>query len=305
MTFYTLKYDVLCPTVQQLNIPTNTDYKVGVKVARGVDEVDLGDGRGVTLGGLSSEGLEDGYVTFAKSSGDEASLGEDTVSVDIRPAAVENYLTGYATKPFPWVPLQQFRCNVGLDDFAGQSIAVGDFYCAAVPDSTSTQDAEDALSGAFDLQPSEVSGVTQRIAIDNFVTVYGYFSANSAWDAAVRAMTPEERSQYIVGELPAEGVKYALFKQNQHDAFTPVEKVEVAGGMNLLIMSNASSTSQPFALGVKVTDGKVPFNASFRLRTNVYRSQEGDVEGFKPSGTVKIEGTDASGSAFSFDAITA
>lgn len=97
MTFYTLKYDVLCPTVQQLNIPTNTDYKVGVKVARGVDEVDLGDGRGVTLGGLPSEGLADGYVTFAKSSGDEASLGEDTVSVDLSeelPTFEENSLTG-------------------------------------------------------------------------------------------------------------------------------------------------------------------------------------------------------------------
>ena len=192
-----------------------------------------------------------------------------------------------------------------MDEFEGQSIAVGEFYCAAVPNSTSTEEAKDALSGAFDLEASEVSAVTQRIAIDNFATTNGYFGANSAWDAAVRAMTPEERSQYIVGDLPPEGVKYALFKQNQGDAFTPVEKVEVAGGMNLLVMSNATSTSQPFALGVKVTDGKVPFNASFRLRTNVYKSQEGDVEGFKASGTVKIEGTDASGSAFSFDAITA
>lgn len=32
MNFYTLTYDDSLPTLQQLNVPTNTDYKVGIKV---------------------------------------------------------------------------------------------------------------------------------------------------------------------------------------------------------------------------------------------------------------------------------
>ena len=34
MKFNTITYDANLPTVQQVNIPTNTDYKVGMKVKR-------------------------------------------------------------------------------------------------------------------------------------------------------------------------------------------------------------------------------------------------------------------------------
>lgn len=34
MKLYTLTYDCNTPTKQQVNIPTNTDYKLGVKVKR-------------------------------------------------------------------------------------------------------------------------------------------------------------------------------------------------------------------------------------------------------------------------------
>lgn len=34
MKFYTLDFDCNTPTVQQVNVPTNTDYKVGIKVKR-------------------------------------------------------------------------------------------------------------------------------------------------------------------------------------------------------------------------------------------------------------------------------
>ena len=34
MRFITLTFDANCPTVQQVNIPTNTNYKVGMKVKR-------------------------------------------------------------------------------------------------------------------------------------------------------------------------------------------------------------------------------------------------------------------------------
>ena len=41
MKLYTLTYDCNQPTVQQINIPTNTDYKVGIKVTRNGKEQNL------------------------------------------------------------------------------------------------------------------------------------------------------------------------------------------------------------------------------------------------------------------------
>lgn len=34
MNFYTLDYDCNNPVTQQINAPTNTDYKIGMKVKR-------------------------------------------------------------------------------------------------------------------------------------------------------------------------------------------------------------------------------------------------------------------------------
>lgn len=70
MNFYTLTYDANLPTKQQINVPTNTDYKIGVKVVRNGDLVALKPSD-VTLGTLSADAeLEDGYVTFTKAAGD-------------------------------------------------------------------------------------------------------------------------------------------------------------------------------------------------------------------------------------------
>ena len=42
MRFITLTFDANCPTIQQVNVPTNTDYKVGMKVKRNGEVQQLG-----------------------------------------------------------------------------------------------------------------------------------------------------------------------------------------------------------------------------------------------------------------------
>ena len=56
MKFNTLTFDANLPTTQQVNVPTNTDYKVGMKVKRngevqqlGPDEFTITDADGNTL----------------------------------------------------------------------------------------------------------------------------------------------------------------------------------------------------------------------------------------------------------------
>lgn len=88
MNFYTLTYDANRPAAQQVNVPTNTDYKIGVKVVRNGDLVTL-KSSDVTLGTLSADvELEDGYVTFTKTAGDEASYTKLDLDVDYEPLAL-------------------------------------------------------------------------------------------------------------------------------------------------------------------------------------------------------------------------
>lgn len=107
MNFYTLTYDDARPTKQQLNVPTNSDYKIGIKVigskdagkvvkaaATGtiVDAIILAEDfnlypQQVTLVGddgstISADPeLTNGYVTFTLKAGDEANFTKYKVQV--------------------------------------------------------------------------------------------------------------------------------------------------------------------------------------------------------------------------------
>lgn len=85
MKLYTLNFNANAPTTQQINVPTNTNYKVGVKVVQNGETLDL-DPADFTLGALSAdEELTNGYVTFTKAAGDEASYVQETISVKHEP----------------------------------------------------------------------------------------------------------------------------------------------------------------------------------------------------------------------------
>lgn len=81
MKLYTLEYDCNKPAVQQINVPTNTDYKVGVKIRRNGEIQSLGTDS-ITLGGLSADADKtNGYVTFTKSTGDSTSYTSENLDI--------------------------------------------------------------------------------------------------------------------------------------------------------------------------------------------------------------------------------
>lgn len=82
MKLYTLEYDCNSPVVQQINVPTNTDYKVGVKfVKNGYSISPLSEN--VTLGTLSADLQKtNGYVTFTISADDNASFVNEKLVVN-------------------------------------------------------------------------------------------------------------------------------------------------------------------------------------------------------------------------------
>lgn len=96
MNFYTLTYDANLPTKQQVNIPTNSDYKVGVKVVKNGELLDL-DPEDVTLGALSADAEKtNGYVTFTKEAGDAENYTQKELAIDHVPK--ENKLAYTAIK---------------------------------------------------------------------------------------------------------------------------------------------------------------------------------------------------------------
>lgn len=70
MKFYNLTFDCNLPTKQQINIPTNTDYKVGIKVVRNGKQSILAPSE-IMLDTLSADAEKtNGYVTFTEAAGD-------------------------------------------------------------------------------------------------------------------------------------------------------------------------------------------------------------------------------------------
>ena len=87
MNFYTLTYDADLPAVQQVNVPTNSDYKIGMKVKRNgavqsikPSEFTITAQDGTTLSADPEK--TNGYVTITKASGDNASFKQYGVHID-------------------------------------------------------------------------------------------------------------------------------------------------------------------------------------------------------------------------------
>lgn len=133
MNFYTLTYDADLPAAQQVNIPTNTDYKVGIKVLRNGKEQNLKPAE-VTLGTLSAdEGDVNGYTTFTLSAGDNASYTQETLDIQhgFDDAVVEYFSkqnTGTGTMTLNG-ELSATAESLGL---TGKTVDAENFYIGAV-----------------------------------------------------------------------------------------------------------------------------------------------------------------------------
>lgn len=86
MNFLTLEYDCNMPVTQQINVPTNSDYKVGIKVKKDGEIQTVPSSTVKLIHGdttLSADAEKtNGYVTFTRSANDNASCKEYTVDVD-------------------------------------------------------------------------------------------------------------------------------------------------------------------------------------------------------------------------------
>lgn len=298
MKFYTLTYDANLPTTQQVNVPTNTDYKLGVKVRRNGEIQNLSP-ESVTLGTLSADSDKtNGYVTFTLSAGDNASYTQDTLSVDkgydaefYKPAYVEQNTTG--------APLPVVLVSADLSDFVGKTIYPEDVYYSGVGNSRGEVSASELdenfgpywrdndwiLAAALDFKPlitdkdgnAQVYMVVTKAVRDLYITNFGW---------------PKDKPGFFV---PGPNNTMAIA-----ESYTVKEGDKIEFGKGYTV-----SNTRWYGAKLSITAGE-PFDAKFKLNTNIFKSQQGDkADGVESANTAKLTGVYSDGTEFDYDIVIA
>ena len=295
MKFYTLTFDANQPIVQQVNVPTNTDYKLGVKVRRNGQIQNLSP-NSVTLGGLSADTEKTNcYVTFTLSSDGNASYTSEKLDiekgydVDAEEYNISSNTTG--------ANLTATLLSVDLSEYAGAEVFAKDVQIAFNNASTTVLTKNDLLStlvhywdvpdapqyGQYSLRPIVVKANGDQIFSIRRDATFNMYINNLGWDIN----KPAFLYQPVGGnDVPPE------FRES----FT-IEEGDVLQ-MPLVTIRNNRTAGVMF----KFTAG-TPFSASFDLNTNIFKSQQGDVNVVGRVNTVNFAGTDGQGKPFSYDIV--
>lgn len=316
MRFNTITYDANLPTVQQVNVPTNTDYKIGMKVKRNGNvqsikpsEFTITSEDGTTIP-VDPE-KTNGYVTITKASGDNASFKQYGVKVDVQAYNEEYRKVEQFGSTSPDPNPSYTRLYASDLRIAGMEIKASDFANACVY--TWRKAAEPPATGT--------DGWTARplIATSGATAVKAYYFAESTTIGDVVWGVCRADSDYTLDENTAvpELVGFTLKAGNYY--FFKVELVTVYGTKFIEIHDTHIFAPEDLVVyngGLKFTAnywwGKqfiwsfgTPFTADFKLNINEFKSQSGDIaETLADGSSVKVDGTYADGTTFSFDFCT-
>lgn len=277
MKFNTLVFDANLPTTQQVNVPTNSDYRIGMKVKRNGNvqhikpsefTVTAQDG---TVLSVDSE-KTNGYVTITKASGDNASFKQYGVHID----------HGY-----------------DFNDYVKQTGLMTD---------TGKYDFPNTLT----VESLGIAG--QVLTMDNI-----------SWGQKMQAGTPVDVDDIDTWNTPAtwRSINYAfrwpngnaavnitntgigLFDEDGHP-IEETDKVVLNPVWHLSYLNGGlrGTVGKYYVMAYQFRFG-TPFSADFKLNINEFKSQSGDIaETLADGSSVKVNGTYADGTNFSFDFCT-
>lgn len=231
MNFYTLTYDANLPTAQQINVPTNTDYKVGVKARSNGELLDL-DPADVTLGTLSADSEKtNGYVTFTKAAGDEASYTQKKLEIEHIPN--ESKL---AFQPIKNSAVYSTSFNLSATGFS--SFFVEDSVVGVVLNRDAQPLSTDVTEFNEPVFWPPATGASDAIGA-KLIMVFPYAGttgveywrmASKTYDAIYDDPSNPALSAIVIGDLPPKGTPLAL-KQTEPgtNTYIPVRKMEIYG----------------------------------------------------------------------------
>jgi len=300
MNFYTLTYDANLPTKQQINVPTNTDYKIGVKVRSNGELLDL-DPADVTLGTLSADAKKtDGYVTFTTAASDDASYTQKELAIEHVPK--ESKLAVAVSKVGAATTVTYHLSATGFSSFFVDDIVLG---------FVTSKDAEPLSTDVttFD-KPTFWPPVTGSVAGAAVQTIIPYAGTTGAtywkmyektYDAIYDDPDNPALSAIEIGDLPPKGTPLALKQEPGASTFTLVSKIEVYD--SAVLFQGIYKPRNTYAMAVlKVEDSK-PVDLKFDLLENVFKSQVGDLADISFDNTINIAGTLSDDTEFSYNAL--
>lgn len=269
MNFYTLTYDANLPTKQQINVPTNSNYKIGVKVNCNGELLDL-DPADVTLGTLSADAEKtNDYVTFTTAADDDASYAQKKLAIEHVPneykSAVLFSKTGTATN------VSYKLSATGFSSFFVDDIVLG-FVTSKEAQPLSTD------ITTFD-KPTfwpPVEGSVVGAAVQMVIPYAGTTGATywrmygKTYDALYDDPDNPALSNIVIGDLPPKGTPLALKQEPGASTFTPVSKIEVYD--DAVLIQGIYKPRNTYATAVlKVEDSK-PVDLKFDLLENIFKS---------------------------------
>lgn len=281
MKIYTLEWNCNTPTKQQINIPTNTDYKVGVKVYRNGKQSILATNE-VMLGTLSADTSKtNGYVTFTEKAGDDPAFIEKDVVVtkgyDYDDTTKE---TGYTTSStgvnFP------LSCTAESLGVAGQTLTL---------DSDVKWGNAKASGGAVDVDDIASWNTPKTVSTSNFVM----------WQ------WPNGNPAVAFGKVGGTGGSATYhFYTYKEDGTAIGDGIPAVIQPNWILRYGANgyrATNNYYVIAWKMTFGE-PFTAKFKLNENIYKSQMGDIGGLgSDTQTANLSGAYFDGTTYSYDIV--
>ena len=291
MKFYTLDFDCNSPMTQQVNVPTNTDYKIGIKVKRNGAYQSLKPAE-VTLGTLSAdEGDVNGYTTFTFSAGDEASYTRDML--DIKHGYEEAYLTSNIIHNTTGANLTATFLSVDLSEYAGTTINATDVKLTGRQ--SNDEITEDALKEEMVLY-WDIDGtffqMPRGLIVDrNGLPAIWIMDQASKFEVLTALGWPSDKPAFFGNDPDRQG-HYKMY-----ETYTIQEGDKLIIGQDRRLRDNQYGGAMfQFTVGT-------PFDAKFKLNTNIFKSQQGDLDivGAQASGTATLAGEYADGTEFSFE----
>ena len=299
MNFYTLNYNCNIPTTQQINVPTNTDYKLGIKVMRNGKEQNLKPAE-ITIGSISADHEDiNGYAVFTMSATDTESYTQETI--DIRHAQ-DSASQLQVTHNETGASMTHSPLSAAVDSsFVGKTITPNTLKMWYTPSSdTPPVESDIALSAKsyWDIQ---------------FESDRAYIS----WSACEFIKGDQGSIWTFRGDATGNMYRESMKNEGKWDGSTPFFFFAKAGsnifdaiydytfdGSEVFKIKDRSLPSGKYDSGYVAAVFDDPFDVKFKLNTNIYKSQQGNANPVSATGTAMLSGEYSDGTDFNFTIAT-
>lgn len=303
MKFYTLDFDCNAPVTQQVNVPTNTDYKIGVKFTKNGKTVSPFP-ENVTLGTLSADtDKTNGYVTFTKKSGDNASYVQDNLVVDEGLIGMMQLSALGLNSTGANISITQNPIFVDVpDDLVGQPLANAAEMYSLWMNSTTEMTVEEAWEG----------NKTTLLEKNTFQAMHTLIAKTTYNGQTVYVRVPNrlyygQGYPYMAEWEDKVGQCVFLYADQAGQSYigtANISDIRLSKGDKVYVCAQGSWQKNKYGYAGIQLKGGTPILGSFKLNTNIFKSQQGDLaDGVQNASSAELTGKFADDTEFSYDIV--